>query len=527
MFMTLGLVALLCADSALASVLAKGSDWAGFSAGGLLVADANVWDRYKRIRRGESEVADEQPARTSPKKPDPAPLPEPVEPPPPGERKRQVRGGERVPPVAPAGEDRRQNRPPGEPVVHAPRDPSVRGAWWAFYPGTLAVGGRPSFGPYGIDFKWAYARRDPLPSNPRIVVSMHGAAAGDRAVQMFAPAKLGDIEVRTQDAGTYKPDWREGWIAGADGKPYPGRRIVATLAFLRERYGIEPGGRGIVLEGMGMGGTGAVIQTMILPDPWRRMIAYTTARAGLIMPRQIARERPGPTNLPPDDTDHRALWESIDFRVQSAEDPVVRGMHYRHVFSSNDTVSAEPDDDTPLTFVNLVERRRIGGAFTWVKGGEAIFERGLSMPDVSRFEVPEQDVTLDRAHPVITSSTGNFPLRARDRTDTTKFPRGHYNLGILWNHPQIVDEASRIVFPLRYERHTDFGKGVPDQPRKITVSVTPRRPRHFSFRDGETLKWSWDGGALSGEVIVQGGTVTVDGVPLVSGDSYKKLKLYR
>ncbi|MDZ7782408.1 MAG: hypothetical protein U5K56_05515 [Halioglobus sp.] len=514
----LGLGSLLWAESVGASVLAQGTDPAGFSGSGLLVADASVWERYKRIRRGESEVADEPPAEASPQRPDSAPLPRPVQTPP---------AGERMPPAEHAGKDGRRNRPPDGPAVRAPREPSVRGAWWAFYPGTLAVGARPSYGPFGTDFKWAYARRDPLPSNPRIVVSMHGAAAGDRAVQVFAPSKLGDIEVRTQDAGTYKPGWREGWIAGADGVPYPGRRIAATLTFLRERYGIEPDSRGIVLEGRGMGGAGAVIQTMILPDPWRRLIAYTTTHAGPVLPRLISREHTGLSNLPPDDTDHRTLWESIDFRVQSTVDPIVRGLHYRHVFGSNDTDSGGSDDDTQLKFVNLVERHRIGGAFAWVKGGETTFERGLRMPDVARFEVPEQDVTLDRAHPAITSSTGNFPLRARDRIDRTEFPRGHYNLGILWNHPLIVDEASRIVFPLRYERHTDFGGGVPDQPREITVSVTPRRPRHFALHDGETLKWRWDGGALSGEVVVRGDTVTVEGIPLVSGEDYKELELYR
>lgn len=527
MFFVLGLAALVWADSLYASVSARGIDPAGFSGGVLLVADASVWERYKRIRQGESEVADEQPTQTSPQEPDSARSPQPVQTPSAGERKRQMPAGERVPPAEHAGKDRRRKRPPDGPVVRAPREPSVRGAWWAFYSGTMAVGGRPSYGPYGIDFKWAYARRDSLPSNPRIVVSMHGAAAGERAVQVFAPSKLGDIEVRTQDAGTYKPNWREGWIAGANGTPYPGRRIAATLAFLRERYGIEPGGRGIVLEGAGMGGAGAVIQTMILPVPWRRLIAYTTGHAGPVLPRQILRERPGLTNLPPDDEDHRALWESIDFQVQSAADTIVRGMHYRHVFSSNDTESGGSNDDTQLAFVNLVERHRIGGTFVWERDGEAIFERGRRMPDVSRFEVPEQDVTLDRAHPAITSSTGNFPLRARDRIDKTKFPRGHYNLGILWNHPQIVDEASRIVFPLRYERHTDFGKGVPDQPREITISVTPRRPRHFALHDGETLKWRWDGGALSGEVVVRGDTVTVEGIPLVSGEGYKEFELYR
>ena len=113
------------------------------------------------------------------------------------------------------------------------------------------------------------------------------------------------------------------------------------------------------------------------------------------------------------------------------------------------------------------------------------------------------------------------------RIDEARFPRGHYNLGITWDHAAIVDTAAEIVFPLKYTRHTSFGKGVPDQPEQITVSVTPRRPRHFQLRDGETLNWTWDNGSLSGQARVTGDTVTIDNIPLVSGEAYKRLRIYR
>jgi hypothetical protein len=100
-------------------------------------------------------------------------------------------------------------------------------------------------------------------------------------------------------------------------------------------------------------------------------------------------------------------------------------------------------------------------------------------------------------------------------------------MGITWNHANIVDETSQMVFPLKYNRRTGIGKGVPDQPLKITISVTPRRPRNFTLTDGETLKWSWDRGALSGLATVTGDTVTIDAIPLVSGGDYKTLRIYR
>ena len=45
--------------------------------------------------------------------------------------------------------------------------------------------------------------------------------------------------------------------------------------------------------------------------------------------------------------------------------------------------------------------------------------------------------------------------------------------------------------------------------------------------DGETLKWSFDEGALSGMATVHGDTVTVERIPLTSGVPYKNLRIYR
>ena len=137
------------------------------------------------------------------------------------------------------------------------------------------------------------------------------------------------------------------------------------------------------------------------------------------------------------------------------------------------------------------------------------------------------DVTVDRAHPAITDSTGNYPRTAGERTDMERFPRGHYNAGISWHHGRIVDRVDELLFPLKYRAHKDIGAGIPDQPGRITVSVTPRRPRQFVLEDGETLRWEWDGGALSGTAEVHGDTVTARGIPLVSGEGYKNLRFFR
>ena len=508
------------------------------------VVHVSSWEQFKRIKRGEDSLEEtedltdkqhtEAPQESLPSQPASSPSA-------PAQSKTDVPGNmvqQAAPAVIPRSPKRASANPPqprrpippkpDPTLITAPVEPTETGTWWAFYAGDMKIHANRFYDPHGIDFKWAYSRKNPLPKNPRIVVFMHGSGDAEGAMLVNGPSTRGDIEVRTQDAEGYNQDWREWWTFGSDGQPYPGRRIAAALRFVTDRYLIDVTERGIILEGVSMGGSGAVVQTMILPDPWRENIAYSSARAGVIMPRHVAEKAPGQyASLPPDNSQNKALWDSIDFSVQAATDPVVRGIHYRHSFSSDDPFSSGPAGNTQLEFVNLVERHKIGGAFAWVKGDHAKFGQGLAMPDIAVFESPAQDVTLDRAHPAITNSTGNYPLLPTDRTNGTKYPRGHYNMGIIWDHANIVDDPSQIIFPLQYKPHKGIGKGVPDQPKQITVSVTPRRPRNFILEDGETLKWSWGNGALTGLATVSGDTVTIDSVPLISGQPYKKLRIYR
>ncbi len=515
------------------------------------VENVGSWDEFRRIRQGSSSVAETAPGSTDAAVPDGS-RPEiaaestkgdvsgaqPVQQTPVSQAPaaQQTPSAATVPPLPqppPAlhqgsGDDNPMVGNPAPEQIFAPVEPTEKGSWWVFYAGVMAIHANPYYDPHGVDFKWAYSRKNPLPKNPRIVVHMHGSGGGQGSMEVFGPSPNGDIEVRAQDAEAYNQDWREWWTFGRDGTPYPGRRIAATLDFLVNRYKIDTSSRGIVLEGPSMGGSGAVIQTMILPDPWRRRIAYSAARAGIIMPRQVAQKDPAQyVTFPPDSQSNRLIWDSIDFSIQAAIDPVVQGIHYRHSFSSDDQFSRGVEGSTQLEFVNLVEKYKIGGAFVWVQADHGTHEPGVNLPDLFNFESKEQDVTLDRAHPAITNSTGNYPLLAVDRVNQAQYPRGHYNMGITWNHADIIDDPGQIVFPLKYNRRTAVGKDVPDQPARIVVSVTPRRPRSFTFTSGETLKWSWDGGALSGVVSVTGDTVTIDGIPLISGDEYKTLRISR
>lgn len=409
-------------------------------------------------------------------------------------------------------------------LLSCPDKPTVTRGRWHYYRGNMRLKHENYYDPHGVDYAWAYARWAQLPEKPRVLVRMHGTSGGPSSVARFGPQKGFDIELRTLDAEAKKRAWQEWWAVGRDGKGYPGRRIALALDYLSGKYNIDADTRGIVLNGQSMGGAGAVLQTLLMPEPWRQSIAYSTGTIGIVMPRRVARQHPGQFRSWPKDTPrHAKLWDSVDFSIQAQTDPVVRGMHYRHRFSTDDPFSDGPDGNTQLEFVNLVEKHRIGGAFVWIRNNHRTREKGVNLPWILGFEAPEQDVTLDRAHPAITDSTGNHPPTASERVDEASFPRGHYNIGIIWDHANIIDRPSTLVFPLKYRRHTDMGKGIPDQPTSITVSVTPRRTRHFAIVDGERIDWDWNNGERSGSIVVDGDLATVTGIPLTSGDGYKML----
>ncbi len=329
------------------------------------------------------------------------------------------------------------------------------------------------------------------------------------------------------DAETYDSNWREWWTYSKDGKAYASNRIAATLDFIAQRYPeIRENTYGLVLGGKSMGGTGAITQTMLLPERWRSKIAYSYNVVGIVMPRRVNEANPKQfSKYWPADDGRTEVWDDVDFVRRAVSDPTVRGIHYRGQFSSDDMFSRGPVGSTQLEFVNVIERNKIGGAFFWVKNGHNPTEKGVLNPHVERFETAEQDVTIDRAHPAITKSTGNFPLTQELRVEEANYPRGHYNLGVTWDWNGIIDTAERLVFPLKYHARADIGPGIPDQPTDITVSVTPRRTKNFDVGPGAIIAWSWNGGELSGTAVASGDTVTIENIPLHSGDGYRMLEL--
>lgn len=418
-------------------------------------------------------------------------------------------------------------------LLQLPALPSAVGHSTVWYRGNFSLPPGGALDSDGYPYAASYVMRQRMPAAPRLGVTLHSSGGYNSFVNSpFALFKGVDVEVRTQDGQAKKQVNQkhpaEYWCYGPDGQPYPARRVAALLDAVTARHPeIDVVHKGIVYNGNSMG-NGGVLHTMILPDPWRSRIAYARGGVGVFMPRRIAQLQPGKfAGWPPDHGASSALWDAVDFAIQAQRDPIVRGMHYRQQFSSNDRSSEGPDGNTQLEWVNLCEAHKISAVATWVQNGHNDEERGVEIPPIKAFEVPEQDVTLDRAHPCFTHCSGNWPASRTDRLNRNVYPRGHYNVGLLWDHARIVDSSTEIVFPIQYRHRTGFGGGIPDQPPTITVNVTPRRPRHFALRDGDLLRWSWDNGALSGTARVHGDVVTAEGIPLVSGAGYKRLRFYR
>lgn len=410
----------------------------------------------------------------------------------------------------------------------ATSDTTVR----SWYLGAWNLTGDTTYDNDEYPFTASYSRRKSQ-STGRLIVTLHSSGGYNSFVNSsYTPPTGFDFEARTQDGQakeqinpTQPAEW---WCFGTDGLPYPARRVAAMLDVIAALHPTEflYAERGIAINGNSMG-NGGVLHSMILPDPWRARIAFCRGGVGIVMPRRVAEESPGQYNgWPDDDGSNDAIWDAVDFSIQAASDSIVRGMHYRQQFSSNDNFSEGPDGSTHLEFVKLCHDHKISLIATWVSNGHSTTESGINFPDVKPF-ASGQDVTLDRAFPCFTNSTGNYPVSAADITDRTTYPRGHYNLGLTWVHASTVDSATEIIFSIAYTRRTGMGGGIPDQDSTITVDVTPRREQNFGLTNGETISWTFDGGAQTGTAVVAGDVVTAVGISLTSGAAAKSLRFYR
>jgi hypothetical protein len=197
--------------------------------------------------------------------------------------------------------------------------------------------------------------------------------------------------------------------------------------------------------------------------------------------------------------------ESADFRFQAANQT---NIHYFLRGGSNDHLGV-----FDLEFFAICERMRISCAGTWLRGGHSSTEKGYELP-TELFMDPKQDARLDQVLPVITSFSGN----------NHSADRGHHNRGISWDQSGIVDSPNSLRIPLRYIAMRNLGETMPDQPARVTFSVTPRRVQEFSLEPGQTVNWIF--GDQSGQVrIPTDGLLTIKNLALQSAEHYTLLVL--
>ncbi len=269
---------------------------------------------------------------------------------------------------------------------------------------------------------------------------------------------------------------------------------------------------GIYLEGSSYGGTGAILQSMMLrqADPWWGNL-ISVVRADIPHTNFIKNWM----NYKPVDL----AWEGYNRDGADIEKQMANGsldqIYYR--------VNGSPADTSvifDLEFFRLCNQYKVACFGTWHNAGHTIAEPGINLPFYSLYAGPDMDVRLDQMLPVFTNSSANHWGNKR----------GHYNLGLQWHQGgYYIDSDVGVLLPIRYVAQRNIGGGIPDQPSQATFDVTVRRITNFALEVGTRVKWELRneiGHYGSGQVTVtRKGEVTVPGLTLPDSPEYAGLIL--
>jgi len=401
-------------------------------------------------------------------------------------------------------------------IVHCPASPDHRnnaGVQW--YLCSLQSSSSTFFTPYGKDFPLSYMtpREDKFTAdNPaRIRVFLHpdenGSASYATGPSSFAwrqdTVEIHPVEQQYGSGGKFTGWWGySGNQVGAVAN-YNGRQIAAAIDYVRERYGDRISlSKGIYLVGKSLGGAGVMHQSMILPKYQDKIAIVDGIIAKMMIPKNdvaSVQRSWGPPGEQP------TLYGAADIRKQWQK---VQGIHFHWRGGSNDNLGR-----FDLEFINICEKRKISCSLTWLQSGHGTTESGYSL-NMDLFTDPNQDVTLDEILPVITNNTSNHHGKLR----------GYHNRGVTWNYRAIEDLSDQIVIPLQYKAMTNLGPDLPDQPKQVTFSVTPRHVKNFPLQPGKQVQWKF--GMQQGvSVVASDGLATIDGLKLVSGEGYRRLEI--
>lgn len=253
-------------------------------------------------------------------------------------------------------------------------------------------------------------------------------------------------------------------------------------------------GKGITLEGTSYGGTGVILQSMLLNKAdawWAQFITIVHAQVPTTMFVQ----------------DELPVNNSVQL-AWAGEDPQSANFNWISALGGNKNiyyrVNGSPADTAVkfnTDFFQKCDQWKVACFGTWHNAGHNITEPGINLPFTALYAGEKQDVRKDKILPIFTNSTANHW-----GTD-----RGHYNLGLSWDTSGFVDTPEQVVVPLRYKRHINIGGGVPDQPIYAAADVTLRRIQNMDLSVvGSEFDWNF-GGYMSGTATVQkAGEITIE-----------------
>lgn len=293
-----------------------------------------------------------------------------------------------------------------------------------------------------------------------------------------------------------------------------GQRIAQSLIEVGQRHAnLIDEGAGITLTGTEYGGTGAIMQSFIIPRIQKRIsVVYAkrpitqfqewTYTEYLYVPLAWGNNKPS----------------TVDFN-RLAKTGKLDNIWYR---IDGSTALTDNGNSTPLhlEFFRHCNTHRIACLGTWhASANNTNSEPGITIPQ-DKYPDPNMTVRLDKPLPVFTNFSQN-----------SWQPRGYYNLGLSWNTAGIKETESALTLPLKYFANRGMSKNasrpVANQRVAATTSVTVRRSKIFFMNPGDTIAWAY--GSQRGSVVADAKhEATINKLRLTSSaTSYTDLVLTR
>lgn len=257
-----------------------------------------------------------------------------------------------------------------------------------------------------------------------------------------------------------------------------GWRIAQSLVEVGQRHAnLIDKGAGITLTGTDYGGTGAIMQSFIIPRIQQRISVVYAKRAitqfhewtyteYLYIPLAWGHNKPS----------------TVDFS-RLAKTGKLDNIWYR---IDGSTASVENGNSTPLhlEFFRHCNTHKIACLGTWhASAHNTSSEPGITIPQ-EKYPDPNMTVRLDKPLPVFTNFSQN-----------SWQPRGYYNLGLSWNSAGIKETESLLTLPIKYLANRgmsrDSSRPVANQRAAATTSVTVRRSKTFVMQPGDTIAWAY------------------------------------